>query len=203
MKKPLIFTAILLICLSYGFAQKDSTSKKEFHTLLGNKKVSNGAYFGLSLGMTQISNHDALCSGGRLMWVINHGFGIGFGGSGFTNEIDSWENTNGISGGYGGLILEPIIAPRMPVHLSFPVLLGVGGVAKTNSDWENPDYSPENADVFLIAEPGAELELNLVKFIRISFGTSYRFTRSVHLSGYSSGFLENFSGNITLKFGKF
>ncbi len=188
-----------------GYAQKDSSSTKEFHTLLGNKKVSHGVYLGLSAGITQINAQDALCSGGRLLWVINHGFGIGFGGNGFTTQIDNWDSPNsyGISGGYGGLILEPVIAPRMPIHLSFPVLFGIGGVAKTSNNWENFDYNPEDADVFLIAEPGAELELSLVKFVRIAFGTSYRFTRNVHLSGYPSDLLDNFSGNITIKIGKF
>lgn len=205
MKKALILATVFLMALPFCFAQNDSTAKKEFHTILGNKKVSHGAYLGLSVGMTKINNHDALCSGVRFMWIINHGFGIGFGGSGFTSDIDDCENSSftSISGGYGGIIFEPIVAPRMPVHLSFPVLFGVGGVAKTNSDWENFDYSPDEADAFLISEPGAELELNLVKFIRISLGASYRFTRNVHLDNYSSDFLDNFSGNIALKFGKF
>lgn len=205
MKKITLLIASLLLCSMFSFAQKDSTSSKEFHTLLGNKKVSHGAYLGLSVGMTQINAMDALTSGGRLMWVVNHGFGLGFGGSGFTTQIDNWESPNydGISGGYGGLVLEPIVMPRMPVHLSFPVLLGVGGVAKTSSNWDNIDFNPDDADVFLIAEPGAEVELSLVKFVRISLGASYRFTRNAHLNGYPSDLLDNFSGNLTLKIGKF
>ena len=33
-----------------------------------------------------------------------------------------------LAGGYGGIFIEPILGGTKPVHVSFPVLFGVGGV---------------------------------------------------------------------------
>ncbi|MCI0522234.1 MAG: hypothetical protein L0Y37_01125, partial [Bacteroidales bacterium] len=38
--------------------------------------------------------------------------------------------------GYGGFIIEPIVAPMYPVHVSFPILIGGGGISYVETDWE-------------------------------------------------------------------
>ncbi len=57
---------------------------------------------------------------------------MGFGGTGFINDI-SYNNAENqytnLTGGYGGLLLEPIILPWFPVHVSLPILFGAGGIA--------------------------------------------------------------------------
>ena len=84
-------------------------------------------------------------------------------------------------------LIEPIIAPKIPVHISVPVLLGVGGVAYgvTRYDyyWENV---VENSDVFFIADIGLEVELNLVSFFRLTLGAYYRYTNDINVYYYGS-----------------
>lgn len=202
--KKIILLSALLFAASVVLAQKNDSLKKqnEIKTVFGNKKVTHGVYFGFSVGYSIIDNKDAFTSGARLMWVIGHSFAWGLAGSGFANNFHSDEGTS-LQGGYGGLMFEPILLPKYPVHLSFPVLLGVGGVAKVNADVWEPDYNVDDADALFIAEPGVELEMNLLKFVRLSVGASYRFTTDIYLDGESHDVLNGFNTMVSLKFGKF
>lgn len=195
----------------------------EMRTLFSDKdgKTTHGIYGAMTFGYTQLDNNDALISGGRVGWVINHGIVLGMHGYGFVNNLGR-EGTPGISdyslaGGYGGLYIEPIIAPKFPVHLTFPMQLGIGGItASEGYGWDDTyNDSYYDTDLLLVAEPAAELELNLVKFLRLSFGVSYRFTNNVDLAYkyydgtdftteyISSDVLEGFTYNVSLKLGWF
>ena len=113
-------------------------------------------------------------------------------------------------GGYGGLRLEYILLPNSPVHISLPVVIGAGGIsyARSNHDFEFGFSATSQA--FFVVEPGIELEMNVVKFMRVGFGVSYRFTSDIDEGYYSPGqniidsqVLEGWSGTISFKFGKF
>jgi hypothetical protein len=113
-----------------------------------------------------------------------------------------------LTGGYGGLLVEPIVFPRMPVHITFPLIAGIGGIAYTSNIFRQSEYERwesyvEDTDVFLVAEPGIELEFNVVKYFRISLSASYRFTSALQLMDTPGNALEGFSTGINLKFGKF
>jgi hypothetical protein len=204
----LLFFAVALIA-GNTFAQKNDSLKKsdEIKTIFGNKKVSHGGYGAFTIGYSQIDNKDAFITGGRGMWIINHSFGIGLGGVGFGNDLyidnNSGSQNYSLGGGYGGLILEPVLFPKFPIHLSFPVLLGAGGVANVKSTWDEFDSYIEDSDAFLVAEPGIELEMNLLKFVRLALCTSYRFTSDVHISNKKSDVLNGLNFGLTMKFGKF
>jgi hypothetical protein len=163
------------------------------------------------------------------MWIINHGIGIGIGGYGFANDLQFDQNSNNsnlsdyaLAGGYGGLTIEPILWAKQPVHVSFPILIGAGGVAaisdyywSTSHSHDDYNYYAEDAEAFFVVEPGVEIELNMVKFFRIAIGGYYRFTSNVSLfneyfddngswvSEELNPELSGFSVGMTLKFGKF
>jgi hypothetical protein len=136
---------------------------------------------------------------------------LGFGGNGFINEnhFNSALNSDVfLTGGYGGLYIEPILMPNFPVHIAFPILLGGGGISYVtdNMDWDHNMI--QDSEAFLIAEPGAELELNLTRNFRLAIGSSYRFTTpfEVGMTGsptVSASALEGFTFMMTFKFGRF
>ncbi len=185
--------------------ENDAPQKKEYKTLLSSSdgNVENGGYLGLTLAYSLIDNEPSLQIGGRVAWVINHQFAMGIAGNGFFNNLDKsghYETTDYfLAGGYGGLFLQPILFPEAPVHVSFPIILGVGGIAVNNwSNWEyyhwedncDDDYDDYDdmdyyyyydSDVFLVFEPGIDIEFNMLDFMRMSVGASYRFTNSVNL----------------------
>ncbi len=190
---------------------KRSRDYYEMKTLFGRKR-SNGGYGAFWLGYSVIDNMNALQFGGRGSWVIQHSFAIGFGGTGFINEYHYdaiLDRDVFLTGGYGGIYLEPVLLPASPVHLAFPVLLGVGGVSFVSYDdvtWGSNFV--EDYEAFLIIEPAGEIELNLARFMRIGLGVSYRYPVAFNLGQSPDGAadarkIEGLTYNISFKFGSF
>ena len=214
MKRTILALVSVAMLAGVSVAQnmKNDSIKKDdgIKTIFGNKKISHGGYGAITIGYSLIDEEDAFITGGRGAWIIGHSFAIGLGGYGFGNDL-YLDNVSGsqeysLEGGYGGLILEPIVLPKFPIHLSFPVLLGAGGVAYIKSTyWDefDSDINTEDSDAFLVAEPCVELEMNLLKFVRVAIGASYRYTTYIHIVNENSNVLNGFNAGLTLKFGKF
>lgn len=189
----------------------EKTEKKdEIKTLLGEVD-SYGLYLGLTMNYSVLNNENAMIIGGKGALVIGHGMAIGLAGYGFAND-HKWnpvmkQNVN-LEGGYGGFYVEPIIFPKFPVHLAFPVFVGVGGIGYMADEYYDYDYDEWNSyvednDAYVLIEPGVELEMNMVRFLRISIGASYRYTSEIHLINVDSDVLNGLSAGITFKFGGF
>jgi len=168
-----------------------------------------GFYGSMSTAYSPIDNKDGLTFSARGTWLIDRSFGLGFGGTGFRNnieQIESWpiytSSSAGktLTGGYAGVIVEPILLPRLPVHLSFPILLGLGA-ASTYDPLLYHYYQIE--DIFFIAEPHVELEFNLTCFARVAIYGSYRFASSLKIENVSSSALNGYSAGFILKLGLF
>lgn len=214
------FAALILVAaLSIPvMAQGDD---QEVNTIFGgnNGKISNGGWGGLTFGYTKINGLDTYLMGARGGWLINHRLTIGLAGNGFISDKQYdipiyeygelvYEGVN-LAGGYGGLFLEAVILPFSPVHITIPIIIGAGGVAYTRS-WMDSDYYNNyyddytiDSDAFFVFEPGLEIELNLIKFMRLGIGGSYRYTSQINLIESSSTMLRGFNGHFSLKFGKF
>jgi hypothetical protein len=211
--KTIIFSALLILCYSVAFSQEpefEYYKSKEIKTLLGRNK-EGGGYCAFTGGYSVIDNKQAVLFGARFGWIASHSIGIGMGASGFINEFH-YEPSLGrevfLAGGYGGIYIEPILLPRSPVHISFPVLFGAGGISYVSKESDLNDNLIEDSEAFLIIEPAAELELNLTKFFRLALGASYRFPTAfdVGLSGTPKANAESIKGmsfKVTFKFGKF
>lgn len=213
MKKAILILGILAITAAGLFAQTEGSDKsedKEIKTLLG-ENVSHGGYGAIMVNYTVIDDKDAILVGGKGAWIINHVLGIGIGGYGFANDLtfDNVLDEKGYSlaGGYGGLLIEPVILPHSPVHIAVPILVGAGGVALLDSYYYSYDepqsYYAAASDAFFVVEPGIEIEFNMVKFMRLSLGVYYRYTQDLELPGLDANTLNGFSGGLGLKFGKF
>ncbi len=213
MKKTAILSAlIILFCLS-AFSQDpefEYYKSREIKTLLGRNR-QGGGYCAFTSGYSVIDNKHAVLFGGRFGWLASHSIGIGMGATGFINEFHyepSLDRNVFLAGGYGGLYIEPIFLPRFPVHLSFPVLFGAGGISYVSKESDYNNNFIQDSEAFLLIEPAAELELNLTRFFRLSIGTSYRLPSSfnVGLTGSPKASAESIKGmsyTVSLKFGKF
>lgn len=212
MKKKAFFSAFIFLLTALSYSQDPGSKKQndEFRTLFGDHNP-RGFYGAFTIGYSEIEQKQAVVFGGRLEWIISHSIGLGFGGNGFLNEYHHDPSINQdvfITGGYGGIYIEPIALPNLPVHISFPMLLGIGGVSYITN---NPDFYHnviEDSEAFLLAEPAAELELNLTRNFRLAFGASYRFTSPFDLgtkgsSLVSSESIEGWTLMVTFKFGRF
>jgi len=214
-KLTLLFTAILIFQISNGqtlvkrdtiYPAKDTTQvqkveQDEIQTLF-KKEKGYGGYFGFSVGYTNIEGENAVVGSVRFMFVANHFLGIGFGGKGFSTIPE--DKTFLYSGGYGGLYLEPVLWALKPVHVSFPMLIGGGGVYSEYTvfdPWEGYIYGSKG---FFIFEPGASVVFNISKWFQIDLGASYKLTSNIEgLLDRPENMLRGFNYEVTFKFGKF
>lgn len=232
MKNTFILIAIITICFANAAQSQDTIrlfghlknkpAEKEVHynntqpqsdiqTLTGSGH-NLGFYIGFHSEYSQIAGYDAFGAGGTFALIANHGLAIGFSGKGFITEpyekIPGSNTSYSYTGGYGGFLIEPILFPKFPVHVSFPILIGAGGIANSiltnyNYPYEYTDVFVEDAEAFLIAEPGMQLEFNVARWLRLGLGASYRFTTTFEPSSFDSNPLDGFTGGFSLKFGKF
>jgi len=208
MKKTVILSALIILLGSQLFSQDNDND--QLKTLFGDSNP-RGFYGAFTIGYSEIDQQQAVVFGGRIEWIISHSIGLGFGGNGFINEyhFDPVLNQDVfITGGYGGFYVEPIVMPKFPVHISFPILLGIGGVSYITEDFEDYENMIEDSEVFLVAEPAAELEMNLTRNFRLALGASYRFTTPFDLgttgsSAVSSKSIQGWTYMVTFKFGRF
>jgi hypothetical protein len=215
MKKLVMILGVLAVTLA-AFAQQEdkSTSNKsdEIQTIMG-KNNAVGGYGALTIQYTELEGRDAFIFGARGGILMGHMMALGLGGSGFFNDVHhdvvSGQNIS-LAGGYGGFFFEPVILPKFPVHISFPILIGAGGVSvySVNDDnkW-NDNYKSEASDAFMVIEPGIEVELNITRFFRFCMGGYYRYTSDVDIQDprytVPTDILQGFSGGVTFKFGRF
>ncbi len=207
-KKNMLILALSMFVYIAG--AQDVYQDDEIRTIF-TKNRSNGGYGALMLGYSQIDGHDALITGARGAFIFDHMLAIGLGGYGFVNNFDNHyyrNNDLSLAGGYGGIFVEPIVAGRYPVHVSFPILMGMGGVSLVdlyNWDYWGPadpvmDYG---YDVFFVIEPAVELEFNVARFFRAAASVSYRYTSNIQLYQTDADVLKGFNFGLTFKFGKF
>jgi len=212
MKKLTLLTLFVAFFYTVNVSAQENYSN-EVRTLAGDglNFYSSGGYGGFKMAYGAVDGLDAFFIGGQGGWVVNHRLVIGGGGMGFTSQgrFDANLNRNyRFEGGYGGLLLEYFLQPTKLVHLSFPLLIGGGGVG----------YEPENISSgiayqeagFFLVNPGIELQLNVLSFMRIAIGGSYLFTSDVDLR-YANNDQRIATGNllngptatIAFKFGRF
>ncbi len=209
----IILTVLVLYPLTIQGQEQapDAVYKSGEIRTLFHQPTSNGGYGALSFGITGIDGHTTFISGIKGGWLINHSFVLGLAGYGFINNLEYSTNSNehALTGGYGGLLLEMVLWPQSPVHLSLPLIIGGGGLVylRDYPVWDFYEEYPGSA--YFIVVPGAELELNIVKFFRLSLGVDYRITPDIHLYDrggqdlVAPGVMRGFSGHLALKFGKF
>lgn len=167
-------------------------------------KMEHGGFGAPVIKFTQIDGKFGLLIGGRGGWIMNHKFVLGGGGYGLVNQVDANYIFEGtlipLMMGYGGFEMEYIVSSDKLVHFSIYLLLGGGGLTyKKFHDWDSPHIS----DSFWIANPAANIEINISSFFRIAAGVGYRFVTGVDLESLTNSDISGLEGILTFKFGKF
>lgn len=207
------FATIVLLVVA-GVAVQAQSSSSEVQTIFRAGRPSGG-YGAISNKFTSIyggfANMPEVYGG----WFINRKFLMGIGGGATTNYVavpieDSAMPNQRMSYLYGqaGLVNEWVMASNSPIHPVLHFFNGAGfSLQYERPTWNNMDddlYDDDVHDVrwFYVTEPGIQVELNLLKWMRITPGVSYRFafdnarrTLNKEVSGPSV--------NVAMKFGKF
>src|SRR5690606_2885322 len=123
---------LLLLTLAAVPAIAQTSDEARMRALLGgDKKLPHGGWRAPTTRCTRIMDQDALLVGARGAWIIDHRVSIGLAGQGLVTPVansaydaDLIEQgevllrRSSLYMGYGGLLIEPVIAYRSPVHIT-------------------------------------------------------------------------------------
>jgi hypothetical protein len=152
--------------------------------------------------------------------ILNHHWTIGMTGNFIVNSqgsnhhhsesdsIHTGKHERSMYGGYGGLLLEYTLFPKSRVHVSFPLTICGGYLGHSHEIFPDDSLSSKkewshHGESFFVLEPGVKLELNVVKNLRIGLGISYRYSPERNRMITSPDLLNQLTGKLTFRFGKF
>ena len=207
--RKIMKTLVLIIGIITGLAtivlaqdnMKEIGEKDQMQTLFGYDSKITG-YGAFDTKFTKLNDTEAIIFGGHGGVIFNSYFYFGIGAYGLvtTNQFGGTypEESLDMHMGYTGLMMGFNILPTKVVHFSVPLFVGVG-----NLELEHNKVFVENS-AFLLFEPGLQLEINVVQFMKIGLGGGYRMVHGTNLrNDISDDDLSFWSGNFSLIFGKF
>ncbi len=200
---------MILVASGFGynlFAQEIQTVFK--------KPRSSGGYGAITNKFTSINGEYANLVGVYGGWYINHRFLLGLSGSALTNNLSvplefSADPSLDLSYQYVqfGLMTEYVFMSNKTFHFAFTMETSAGltfQYQRFNWEYDYYSYYPiQDENWFFVAEPGIQLEINILKWMRFSPGVTYRAAFGSDSRGLPDAALSDFSYNATLKFGKF
>jgi len=209
MKTRVLFTMLFVVLISV------TTTAQEVQSIFGKGK-STGGYGAISNKFTYIGGEFANISEVYGGVFINRRWMVGLAFAGSTNDLRvpleySIDPINPMTYQYGqgGLKVERVFGSNRPIHFVINMFSGVGFTAQYNRhDWYDNNYNNQPTPLhdenwFYVLEPGAQLEMNLFRWMRLSPGISYRQTYGSNGLGLNDTSLSDWTYNITLKFGGF
>lgn len=219
MKLLFILTSALLTLCYTAHAQKyvDSNNPDEVKSLLSKNNDVTG-FGGIDVKVGDFNQERALLTGAYGGVIINRHYFLGVAGYGlvtenkFIGEVSAFDGITetkelSIYGGYGGLMIGGIIAPKKAVHINIPVILAAGTLYVSDDNFLT---TPQNSDVtveqttFFVVEPGMTIEANITPSFRIGLGATYRLARGINLNQQlTDDDFSQFSGLLSLRFGRF
>lgn len=231
-KRMLIILACWAGTLSlFAQAAPDSTRSSrshEIHTLFdkgfGHTKIPLGYFFEMDGSYTHFGHKSVFLPGMSMGVILDHHWTIGLAGnmiasppSGSYHHHNSQSDTihegkheNSRTGGYGGLLLEYTLFPQSKVHVSFPLIIGVGYIGHSHEYHDagmNTDTTHHEGFLhgksFFVLEPGVKLEVNVIRHLRIGLGISYRYTPEKNHWVTSPDALNQLTGKLSIRLGKF
>ena len=198
----LIGIVVAMSSLSFGQTQTIEPDKKDqMQTLFGYDSKITG-YGSIDSKFTQLNGKDAVIMGAHGGVIFNSYFYFGLGAYGLvTNQqLDGALPNESLKMhmGYTGLMMGFNVMPSKVVHFGIPLFVGVG-----NIEIERQNVFVENS-AFLVFEPALQLEVNVVRFMKVGLGAGYRMVSSSNLqSDITDDDLSYWTGNFSLVFGKF
>lgn len=198
------------------FIVNAATAQNDIQTVFGKGKPVGG-YGAISNKFTSIGGGFANMTEIYGGIYLSKKLLIGAGAAATTNYIPvplqySIDPLKRMSYEYGqvGMMTEYVMGSNTSIHVAFSMFAGAGFTAQyERPEWyhdnynDNYDYSGGNEDIFFVAEPGVQLEINILKWMRFSPGISYRAAFGSNAVGLTDSDISKISYNATLKFGKF
>ena len=191
-----------------------------FHKGTGSYKIPIGYFIELNGAYSHFGRKSLFLPGISMGVILNHHWTIGMtetfihDRSGYghhhseNDSTDDRRHRSMLQGSYGGLLLEYTLFPQSKVHLSFPLTIGGGYIARyhqvapEDSIGSKREWSHHGKSFFVI-EPGVKLEINVIKSLRIGLALSYRYSPERNRMITSPDMLNQLTGKLTFRLGKY
>lgn len=204
-------TTLLFFFLFMGLLSFSQEDNDQYITFNDRKNVVHGVYLGLSTYFGEIEGEDTYIGGLKVAYVANRQFEVGFMANILYSEQNIFNprtsNRDDIVAIYGGLHLEPILFGKKRVSLSFPILIGGGGVGYVDHQAvindENVDLNDDDIDAIFVLEPGMNVLFNISRYVQLEAGMRYRFSSKIDLAQSPVDRINGFSAGIGVKLGVF
>ena len=215
--KKIIFILITLLYSYNIFSQDYNNEDINFFSKRG-EETKTSVYVSIDFAYQLLNdinlNNDnsdntnlSITVGARIGILLNNQIVIGV--YGFTNTKNMYNISldRYLRYGGGGILLEPRLFPKLPIHISIPLRAGFGTISyHKNNNWATTKPPNEFNDTYLIFEPGIEIELNIVKYFKIAVGINYKITDGIIMEetpidilDSSIDILDSWSVNISFK----
>lgn len=238
MKKIIGIVLGLSLAMTFSATQAQEEMKYLFQGKDGNMKVSGFA--GVFNEFSEVDNDFGFSMGGGAALLLDRRFFLGAYGMGLTTRhlkrysvYDYTLNTNIQTDdlytrfGHGGLWLGYIHKPQNAINWGVNMKIGWGAVTLSEQEYyvNAPDYNYNGWDRYdkdnvFVFTPEANLNLNLLKWMRVNVGLGYRLVTGVNntygeaVGGsstndvvqktyFDSNAFNSVTGSITLAFGWF
>jgi hypothetical protein len=131
---------------------------------------------------------------------LDRRFGLGLVANMFGDDRTAFSN-DGIKkmGSYSGVLLQYVLQSNRLVHASFETTFGAGRWCAVIDD----AHDGCSGKTFLAIEPGANVELNVARHVRVTAGVGYRLAITDDSAGPSTGALSRLVVRSGLVFGSF
>lgn len=163
-------------------------------------------YLGVSVGSEfqygTFGGHFTPMVGATTMLHVNKKWGVGLSAYSTIDEhfaptFLSSSKSYALNSMYGGLNLDYTLNPDSKFHLSFPLLIGAGMARVDSANGfdgqfhdsfrghgdENDQHGPEgnrlDGTTFFVVQPGVRVEANILRFMKLFAGVSYRIVPTV------------------------
>lgn len=209
--KYLKFTLLIIFMSSFNVVLAQNEQNNDYVEFNDRKNVVHGVYLGLTTAFGEINGQDTFMGGLKVAYVANQQFEVGFAGNFLYSEQNIFSSVNNrkedLIGAYGGLHLEPILFSKSKVNLSFPILIGAGGVGYIGNNFNDEDFEEElnedDFDAVFVVEPGVSLLFNVSRYLQLEASVKYRLSSRFDLGPTSIDRINGFSGGIGIKVGVF
>ncbi|HKP97906.1 MAG TPA: hypothetical protein VJ385_19375 [Fibrobacteria bacterium] len=170
MRRLLVLLALL--CLAETVSAGESTWRHQDaeESWLSADHPENSSYFAPKLRASMVNDSLAFWPGVGIGWIVGSVLSVGFEGYFLVNEINaSNPDTARFSMAVAGMKFEAIPDPQRRTHMVWSLLIGGGGAQLGGT----PDVDSLTNHGFFVMEPGAGLEFNLTKSVRLMPAVSY------------------------------
>jgi len=207
MKHYSIYLVLLFISITnlLNAQEEPSSDYIEFND---RKNTVHGVYVGLGMYSGKIHGADTYSADFKIAYVANQQFEVGLVGVGFYTDLNKRGldfNNRDLVGAYGGLHLEPILFGKSLLSVSFPVLIGGGGIVLLDEDdIEDVEIEDDEWQAVFVVEPGINVLFNISRYVQLEAGVKYRFSSKIDLNpDYDFNNINGFSAGVGVKIGVF